>query len=69
MNELPGFSHPAEAQILARIPEAVRERARAVRMMVFDVDGILTVSLPRLPATTVQTRGAGTSGGAQRGGQ
>jgi len=42
MNELPGFSHPAEAQILARIPEAVRERARAVRMMVFDVDGILT---------------------------
>ena len=42
MNELPGFSHPAEAQILARFPEAVRDRARAVRMMVFDVDGILT---------------------------
>ena len=42
MNELPGFSHPAEAQILARVPEAVRDRARAVRMMVFDVDGILT---------------------------
>ncbi|MBV2181071.1 MAG: HAD hydrolase family protein [Castellaniella sp.] len=42
MNELPGFSHPAEAQILARIAPEVRERARAVRMMVFDVDGILT---------------------------
>ncbi|MDY0309904.1 MAG: HAD hydrolase family protein [Castellaniella sp.] len=42
MNELPGFSHPAEAQILARIPETVRDRARAVRLMVFDVDGILT---------------------------
>ncbi len=42
MNEQPGFSHPTEAQILARIPEAVRDRARAVRMMVFDVDGILT---------------------------
>jgi len=42
MDELAGFSHPAEAQILARIAPAVRERARAVRMMVFDVDGILT---------------------------
>ncbi|MFV0282726.1 MAG: KdsC family phosphatase [Castellaniella sp.] len=42
MNELPGFSHPAEAQILARVPEMVRNRARAVRMMVFDVDGVLT---------------------------
>lgn len=42
MNEQPGFSHPAEAQILARIAPAVRERARAVRMMVFDVDGVLT---------------------------
>ena len=42
MNELPGFSHPVEAQILARIPEPVRDRARAVRLMVFDVDGILT---------------------------
>jgi 3-deoxy-D-manno-octulosonate 8-phosphate phosphatase (KDO 8-P phosphatase) len=42
MNELPGFSHPAEAQVLARVTPAVRERARAVRMMVFDVDGVLT---------------------------
>ena len=42
MNELPGFSHPAEALILARVAPGVRERARAVRMMVFDVDGVLT---------------------------
>lgn len=42
MNERPDFSHPAEAQLLARIPTSVQERARAVRMMVFDVDGILT---------------------------
>ncbi|MGB6242347.1 MAG: phenylphosphate carboxylase subunit delta [Castellaniella sp.] len=42
MNELPGFSHPAEAQILARTSPDVRERARAVRMMIFDVDGVLT---------------------------
>jgi 3-deoxy-D-manno-octulosonate 8-phosphate phosphatase (KDO 8-P phosphatase) len=42
MNEQPGFTHPAEAQILARIPSATQARARAVRLMVFDVDGILT---------------------------
>ncbi|HEX7387040.1 MAG TPA: phenylphosphate carboxylase subunit delta [Castellaniella sp.] len=42
MNELPGFSHPAEALILARVTPGVRERARTVRMMVFDVDGVLT---------------------------
>ncbi|MBV6273327.1 HAD hydrolase family protein [Alcaligenaceae bacterium CGII-47] len=42
MNEHPGFSHPAEAQILARIAPAIQERARAVKMMVFDVDGVLT---------------------------
>lgn len=42
MNEQPGFSHPAEAQILSRIAPAVRARAQVVRMMVFDVDGILT---------------------------
>ncbi|WP_298013158.1 HAD hydrolase family protein [uncultured Castellaniella sp.] len=42
MNELPGFSHPAEAQILARVTADVRGRASAVRLMVFDVDGILT---------------------------
>lgn len=42
MNEQPAFSHPSEAQILARVSPAVQARARAVRMMVFDVDGILT---------------------------
>ncbi len=35
-------SHPAEALVLARISAAVRERASAVRLMVFDVDGVLT---------------------------
>src|SRR5690606_41262665 len=34
--------HPAEALVLARISPAVRERAAAVRLMVFDVDGVLT---------------------------
>lgn len=42
MNELPGFSHPAEAQILARVSADVRSRAGSVRLMIFDVDGILT---------------------------
>uniref|UniRef100_UPI00333F17F1 KdsC family phosphatase n=1 Tax=Castellaniella defragrans TaxID=75697 RepID=UPI00333F17F1 len=42
MTEQPTFSHPAEAQILARVSTTVQDRARAVRMMVFDVDGILT---------------------------
>ena len=35
-------THPAEALVLARIPSTVRERAAAVRLMVFDVDGVLT---------------------------
>ncbi|MCC3262444.1 hypothetical protein LLE87_30200, partial [Paenibacillus polymyxa] len=35
-------NHPAEALVLARIPAIVRERAAAVRLMVFDVDGVLT---------------------------
>jgi 3-deoxy-D-manno-octulosonate 8-phosphate phosphatase (KDO 8-P phosphatase) len=34
--------HPAEALILARLQPAVKERAAAVRLMVFDVDGVLT---------------------------
>ncbi|HUH59395.1 MAG TPA: HAD hydrolase family protein [Candidimonas sp.] len=34
--------HPAEALILARHTPAVIERARQVRLMAFDVDGILT---------------------------
>lgn len=42
MENLPSFSHPAEAQILAKVDPEVRQRARAVRMMVFDVDGVLT---------------------------
>jgi 3-deoxy-D-manno-octulosonate 8-phosphate phosphatase (KDO 8-P phosphatase) len=36
------MTHPAEALILARVAPAVRERAAAVRLMVFDVDGVLT---------------------------
>jgi len=34
--------HPAEALVLARVPASVRERASGVRLMVFDVDGVLT---------------------------
>lgn len=34
--------HPAEALVLARISPSVRERAAAIRLMVFDVDGVLT---------------------------
>jgi len=34
--------HPAEALILARVPEAVRKRAARVRVMAFDIDGVLT---------------------------
>jgi 3-deoxy-D-manno-octulosonate 8-phosphate phosphatase (KDO 8-P phosphatase) len=39
---LPNVSHPAEALILAKISTAVLERARQVRLMAFDVDGVLT---------------------------
>ncbi|HUH87326.1 MAG TPA: HAD hydrolase family protein [Pusillimonas sp.] len=34
--------HPAEALILAKTSPAVIERARQVRLMIFDVDGVLT---------------------------
>jgi 3-deoxy-D-manno-octulosonate 8-phosphate phosphatase (KDO 8-P phosphatase) len=34
--------HPAEALVLARVSPIVRERAAAVRLMLFDVDGVLT---------------------------
>lgn len=34
--------HPAEALVLARVPDAVVQRARTIRLMVFDVDGVLT---------------------------
>jgi len=40
MKNLP--SHPAEALILAKISAEVQERAQRVRLMVFDVDGVLT---------------------------
>lgn len=34
--------HPAEALIVAKIAPAVIERVRQIRLMVFDVDGVLT---------------------------
>jgi len=34
--------HPAEALVLARVAADVRERAGRVRLMAFDVDGVLT---------------------------
>jgi len=34
--------HPAQAMILARVPPAVVERARLIRLMCFDVDGVMT---------------------------
>lgn len=39
---LPSTSHPAEALILAKVAPTVVERARNVRLMAFDVDGVLT---------------------------
>lgn len=38
----PSIPHPAEAMILARVPQDVRERAQALRLMIFDVDGVMT---------------------------
>ncbi len=34
--------HPAEALVLARVSPLVIERAREVRLMAFDIDGVLT---------------------------
>ncbi|MCD8536964.1 MAG: HAD hydrolase family protein [Burkholderiaceae bacterium] len=34
--------HPAEALVLAKLPETVVERAAQIRLMIFDVDGVLT---------------------------
>ena len=42
MNSPIKLVHPAEALVLARVAPAVRERAAAVRLMLFDVDGVLT---------------------------
>jgi 3-deoxy-D-manno-octulosonate 8-phosphate phosphatase (KDO 8-P phosphatase) len=39
---MPQLTHPAEALILAKVAPSVIERARRVRLMVFDVDGVLT---------------------------
>ncbi|NYT37579.1 phenylphosphate carboxylase subunit delta [Allopusillimonas soli] len=39
---LSDLSHPAEALILARVAPAIVERAKQVRIMAFDVDGVLT---------------------------
>ena len=38
----PEIRHPAEAQLLAKVSAAVIERTRKVRLMAFDVDGVLT---------------------------
>lgn len=35
-------AHPADAMVLSRVSVEVRERAAAVQLMVFDVDGVLT---------------------------
>lgn len=40
--KLPSITHPAEALILAKVTPPIVERARNVRVMVFDVDGVLT---------------------------
>jgi len=40
--DTPRIAHPAEAMVLAKIAPAVLERLRAVRLMAFDVDGVLT---------------------------
>jgi 3-deoxy-D-manno-octulosonate 8-phosphate phosphatase (KDO 8-P phosphatase) len=39
---MPNVPHPAEALVLAKIAPAVIERARRIRLMAFDVDGVLT---------------------------
>ncbi|MBB5214744.1 3-deoxy-D-manno-octulosonate 8-phosphate phosphatase (KDO 8-P phosphatase) [Parapusillimonas granuli] len=38
----PKLTHPAEALILAKLAPAVIDRARQLRLMIFDVDGVLT---------------------------
>jgi 3-deoxy-D-manno-octulosonate 8-phosphate phosphatase (KDO 8-P phosphatase) len=40
MKPLP--AHPAEALVLAKLPDNVIERAAQIRLMIFDVDGVLT---------------------------
>lgn len=38
----PSITHPVEALILAKEPQSVIERTRQVKVMAFDVDGVLT---------------------------
>lgn len=42
MNTSYNLAHPAEALILSRIPQNIRARLANIRLMVFDVDGVLT---------------------------
>lgn len=42
MTQTPTVSHPAEALILAKVAPAIVERARQVKLMCFDIDGVLT---------------------------
>jgi len=42
MNRLDLTPHPAEALVLARTSDALRERLARIKLMVFDVDGVLT---------------------------
>lgn len=42
MPNLSFVPHPVEAMLLARVPALVRDRAAGIRLMVFDVDGVLT---------------------------
>jgi 3-deoxy-D-manno-octulosonate 8-phosphate phosphatase (KDO 8-P phosphatase) len=42
MNKPHFIPHPAEALVLARTPAALRERLAQIKLMVFDVDGVLT---------------------------
>jgi 3-deoxy-D-manno-octulosonate 8-phosphate phosphatase (KDO 8-P phosphatase) len=42
MKRPPSIAHPAEALILARIEASVRTRLARLKLMVFDVDGVLT---------------------------
>jgi 3-deoxy-D-manno-octulosonate 8-phosphate phosphatase (KDO 8-P phosphatase) len=42
MNRPNLIPHPAESLVLARTPAALRERLARIKLMIFDVDGVLT---------------------------
>lgn len=42
MNTPSSLTHPAEALILAKVAQAVQQSLQRLRLMVFDVDGVLT---------------------------